>query len=73
MTESQNYALTFPENKVVFTGEPANPPMPAIPAYCEAGKFYRYGGSFVWHECLVSGSYSEIDSTNFSEVTPEFE
>ena len=71
MTAAQNYALTFPERKVIFTGEPANPPLPATPLYCYAGNFYRYSNSFTWHECLVSGNYTAIDAVNFSEVTPE--
>lgn len=73
MTASQNYALTFPENKLVFTGEPANPPMPAIPVYCEAGKFYRLASNQVWYECLTSGYYTELSGPNFEEVTPEFD
>lgn len=69
MTDEQNYALTFQENKVVFTGEPANPPMPDLFMTCYAGKFYKLPFEQVWYECLVSGSYTEIDDVNFSEVT----
>lgn len=66
------YRLSFDENRLVFTGSPADPertpPKPPFTMNCFAGKFYRNPNEELWYECKVSGSYTEMAAPYFEAI-----